>query len=329
MRVAVIYDGTSYPLIDSVLRDALDISKDVKEIVAILHGQGMEVVAVPLYAPLDQMLHQLRELKMDLIFNLFEGFGDDSASEYQVASLLEWMKIPYTGSGPMSLALCHNKAIANGLLQFSNIPAPLCRVIQKGEKLEDFNIEFPVIVKPIHEDGSIGIDTQSVTWTLEMLNQRAKRIHQEFNQAAIAEKYIDGREFNVSLVGNDKLDFTQVREIEYLNMEGPRILTYNAKWNQTSLEYQNTLPRKIVLDHEPFLALIKQLSVECFKLFKIRDYGRIDFRLGEDEVPYVIDVNPNPCISRDSGLAHAALLNQLSYEKLIQRIVDHALQRSC
>lgn len=327
MKIAIIYDATPGAQKDPEVNLALGILKDVQDIARILENQGFEVEIVGFHFPVLWPVSSLLKAKVDLIFNLCEGLGEDSTAEIYVASLIEALGLPFTGTDAMGLALCHNKDIAKGIMAYHGIPTPKHILIDVGNKIRRNGLEFPLIVKPVHEDGSFGIDADSVVTKDQDLRKKVSWIHKTFHQAAIVEEFIDGREFNVSILGNDPFEFVQVREIQFEESYQPRIVSFKSKWKRSSTAYHATKSCEAGPLSEDIHTEIAKYAIQCFRHFKMRDYARIDFRLGKSCVPYVIDINPNPCISRDSGMVMAAVQNGYTYESLIGKIAKFALSR--
>jgi D-alanine-D-alanine ligase len=327
LKVVVIYDATPGSQRDLEIKQALDILKDVRDIEMILMHKGFQSDVVGFEFPVMKPLQALLNQKPDLVFNLCEGLGDDSTYEIHVASLLEFFDLAFTGSGSLGLSLCHDKAIAKAQLSFHGIPTPKHVLIEPGQKTVRNGLEYPLIVKPVHEDGSFGIEEDSVVMSDQALQAKVLSIHRQFRQGAVVEEFIDGREFNVSILGNGPFDFIQIREVQFSKDCEPRIISFTSKWKKSSLAYQATSTTEVLNLSERIQKRILKYATQCFKIFKMRDYGRIDFRLGQSEVPYVIDLNPNPCISRDSGMVMAAHQNGIIYEDLIGRIANCAFAR--
>jgi len=326
-KAVLIYDGTSdtYP---DPLSQALDIIDDIRDIRKILGESGYETEIFGFQEPLLKYVQALVKAKPDIVFNQFEGLGTDSSYEVHMASLLDFFGISYTGSTAAALSLCHHKAMAKAVLNDRGVPTPKHLLIEPGQSVSRKGLEFPLIIKPVHEDGSIGIDEDSVVHDLKSLKRKAAFIHDRFHQPALIEEYIDGREFNVSILGNDPFDFVQIREIHFSQELEPKILSFSAKWNKNSKAYQGAVSKPASHLPEAACRQMTAIAVQCFKIFKMRDYARVDFRMGRSQVPYVIDVNPNPCISRDSGMAFAAEQNGVSYDELIRKIAAFAGSRN-
>ncbi|MBI1871593.1 MAG: ATP-grasp domain-containing protein [Chlamydiae bacterium] len=328
MKIGILYDATPGHQTDLEAKGALDVLKDVETISDILRTDGFEIQPMGLDLPVIRKFGNLMDSKVDLVFNLCEGLGEESSFEIHVASLLELLGLPFTGTGPLGLALCHDKARAKELLSFHEISTPKHEVIEWGDAMNKKGLDYPLIVKPIHEDGSFGIEEDSVVSEDAQLKSKVRQIHQNFKQAAIVEEFIDGREFNVSILGNEPFLFTHIREIQFLSSRRPRIISFASKWKKSSLGYRTTIGTQVTDLSEKIKKLMLNAALQCFQIFKMRDYARIDFRMGKSQIPYVIDINPNPCISADSGMSMAAKDQGYSYEELIRRITFLALERN-
>ena len=327
MKAVLIYDGSSDANTDPQLCQALDIIEDVRDIQAILTKSGYATEIIGFQEPLLKYVQTLVKAKPDVVFNQFEGLGTDSSYEMHMASLLDFFGISYTGSGAAALSLCHHKATAKSVLNDCGVPTPKHLLIEQNHPVSRKGLEFPLIVKPVHEDGSIGIDEDSVVYDNRALKRKIALVHERFQQPALIEEYIEGREFNVSILGNDPFDFVQIREIHFSLELEPKILSFSAKWNKDSAAYQGAVSKPASHLPESICRQMTAVAVQCFKIFKMRDYARVDFRMGRSQVPYVIDVNPNPCISRDSGMAMAAEQNGVNYDELIRKITAFAGSR--
>ncbi|MBI1884318.1 MAG: ATP-grasp domain-containing protein [Chlamydiae bacterium] len=326
-KIIILYDATPGFQLDPEAKKALDVFRDVEKIGCILKKQGFQIQTLGLDFPIIRKIQELVNTDVDLVFNLCEGLGDESAYEIHVASLLELMKVPFTGSGSLSLAFCHNKAIAKALLNMHGMPTPNYILVEAGDPISKQGLEYPLIVKPVHEDGSFGIDEDSVVHHDGPLKKKVSFIHEFFRQPAIVEEFIDGREFNVSILGNDPLEMVKVREICFSSRYEPRIVSFDAKWKKSSRAFRATRPCRVEDLPQGVKEKMIQVAIRCHEIFKMKDYGRIDFRLGKSEIPYVIDLNPNPCISADSGMALAAVEDGILYEELIGKIASLALSR--
>jgi len=274
----------------------------------------------------------LKTEKPDLIFNLVESLGDESIHEMHVAGIYEVLGIPYTGSSPITLGTCLNKARAKEILSYNGIPTSkfmICRNVG-SVNADDFPLSFPLIVKPACEDASVGIDNNSIVDSLTALKKRVRYIFQRYDQPALIEEYIEGRELNVAIIGNSKPLVLPISEIDFSGLppEYPKIVTYDAKWMNGSIEYEGTkgvCPADLPSAVE---TRVKELALQAYQLMGCRDYARVDFRLSKNNKPYVLEVNPNPDISDDAGFIRSTGTYGLTFNEAIGKIVEFALKRS-
>lgn len=305
--------------------------KDVEMIDETLQGLGYKVERISVGRDISESISHLISVSPGYIFNLCEEVDNNSWGEIYVVGLLELLRIPYTGSNPPCLALSLNKARTKDILQSNGIPAPRYQVFdsEKAELGEGLN--FPLIVKPLCEDGSFGIESSSVVYDKEKLYERVSVNRKEFNGPVIAEEYINGREFNIAILGNGQaIRALPISEIDYstLPTDAPRICSYSAKWEKDSIEYKGTLPICPAPISERLQRKLEDVAVKVYKIMGCADYARVDVRLTEDEeVPYVIDVNPNPCISPDSGFVRSARAAGMNYNNLISTIFSICQER--
>jgi D-alanine-D-alanine ligase len=276
-----------------------------------------------------ELIQTLSKLAPRFVFNLCEEINGKSELEMCVAGLLELMGIPYTGSGPFALGLALHKFRVKQLLRSAGIPVARGYLDRLRRHRDSRFIRFPVIVKPAHEDGSYGINTHSVCFDPDQLEKQVAYIRTVYQQEALVEEYLEGREFNVSVAGEREPEVLAVSEIDFSAMpEGePKIVSYRAKWDETSPMYAATVPvcpadiPKRLANRVRDLALRSYCCVEC------RDYGRVDIRTDAWGNSYVLEVNPNPDISPQAGFARAAQVAGYSYSDIILRISEAALER--
>ncbi len=262
------------------------------------------------------------------VFNLAEGVGPETRLEPAVAWLLEWLGIPYTGSPPAALQLALIKPVTRAWLAANGIAVPRGYVVEHAdEPLPE--IAYPAIVKPSREDGSEGITRASVVEHESAARVRIRDLLERFRQPALVEEFVDGRELTVALLGpTEKPEVLPVREIDYSTVGHPlaRILTFDAKWSPEALDYRSTPAIFAELD-QTLERRVVELACAAWRALGMRDYGRVDFRVSAVDGPLVIDVNPNPDISPDAGLAETAAHQGITYAELIGRTVEAALSR--
>lgn len=303
------------------------------------HQTKITAVALDVY----KLIDELRDDRPDMIFNLCESLDGDPTQEMNIAALFEILKIPYTGSRALTLGLALNKWRVKEILNYYEIPtAPHYVCSNSGEfrnngysKLKD---KFPLIVKPSREDASIGIENKSVVYNDSELKERIEFILDEHKQPALVEQYIDGREINVSVVGNVKKDESDlivfpVSEIDFSNMpdDYQKIVSYNSKWMYKTVEFAGTKAVCPAKNISPELEeRIKETAKKVYRIIGACDYARVDFRV-KDNVPYVLEMNPNPDIAsdadEDTGFTRSGKAYGWSYEELIQRIIGFACER--
>ena len=272
---------------------------------------------------------ELRKDRPDMVFNVCERFNGSSFFEPHIASMLELMSIPYTGSGPWALALCMNKIRVKEILHHHNVPTPEYQVMTNARQKLAAHLKFPVIVKPAFMDNSIGITKDSVVNDEEGLQKQARNILKTYSQPVLVEEYLGGREFTVGIIGNELPFALPIAETLFDSMpEGlPKILTYDAKWYRQSQEYQGS-PTKCPAEISPELeAAMKELALKCFSLLGIKDYGRIDFRLDASGRPHVLEMNPNPGMNTEDFIPAAAAAMGITYNELIALILKEAAER--
>ncbi len=305
----------------------------VEEVASELGKEGFEVSSVPLREPREEGLRDfIRDIsgsREHVIFNLCEGAFDDSSNEMNVAALLELFGLRFTGSGPLTLGLAVDKALTKAVLKGNGISTPGHFVAEDVPVKVPEGLEFPLIVKPLREDASIGIEHDAVVNGQEELESRVDYVLTNYAQPALVEEYIDGREFNVSILGNgDEAVVLPPSEIDYSEFpEGmPRICCYEAKWVTSSPLYKKTPPVCPAPVSEQLRRELEELALRAYRAVGCRDYGRVDMRLGSSGLK-VLEVNPNPDISSDAGLARAAKAHGLSYSRLLAEIVTIAEAR--
>jgi len=277
------------------------------------------------------LFEKLKKENPDVIFNLADdGFYDDPRLEPHVAALYDILKIPYTGNNYFTLALCQNKARTKEILTYNYILTPKWQLFSNSNRKLNSELRFPLIVKPVREDGSVGIKERSVVKNEEELKEQVEHILDIYQQEALVEEFIDGREFNVGIIGNKKLTVLPIAEIDFSELPPniPKVVSYRAKWVKQSTAFKKTpviCPAKI---DEKLQKDLEEAAKKCYKIFGCRGYARVDIRYDENKKKiYVLEINPNPDISEDGGLAREAKVGGLSYDNLILKIIDLAFKK--
>ena len=293
---------------------------------------GHEVEPVEVDNRVEPLVSALGRLRPELIINIAESFGGKSAMESNIAALLNLMGLRYTGSSPSGLILAGDKILAKKVLTFHGIRTPRFATVYRGALDWVEELHFPVIVKPPQEDASVGLTSGSVVHDLKQLLQRMDALQSEFEQPVLVEEFIDGREFYVSVLGNANAHALPVIELDFSKFpaDRPRIASWDAKWGDDAgggAEFEGTT--SIFPDNlsDDLTERLHAVAVDAFHALRLRDYGRIDLRVNEEEEVFVIEVNPNCYLERDSEFARSAARGGLDYDALIGRIVELAAAR--
>jgi D-alanine-D-alanine ligase len=264
--------------------------------------------------------------KYGYIFNLVETIYGFPLADHEVAQQLEYLGIPFTGSSSQTLKTCLNKAATKKALKANKITTPAYMVIEPGDKLRN-ELHYPVIVKPVHEDGCVGISVDSRVMNLEQLEKQIKKIHEVYQQAALVEEFIEGRDITASIIGNDaEARLLPLTGITYAGQDSPGHLTFDANWVSGSNEYQDSRSSVIEQLDEQLQARIQTLALSAYHVMDCCDYARVDFRV-RGNVPYVLEVNPNPCINPDgAGFVKSASAAGFTYPDLIRNILEMSIR---
>ena len=308
-----------------------DIRGTAGDVAAALGRAGIVAEVLGVDEDLMGALSAITAFAPDAVFNLCESLSGDARFEPLLPMLLERAGIAYTGSPPLALGLALHKHKAKAVLRNAGVPTPdaVCLATPNVARV---TLPFPLIVKPSREDASTGISSQSVVHDRAELGRRVAAVISRYRQPALVERYIEGREIYVSMLGRSDggVDLLPLHEIDFSEMPPgrPRIVSFEAKWEETSAEYRGTKPVRCTGLAANVEARIGSVARAAFVAMDLRDYGRLDVRLAADGTPYAIDVNPNCDLSEASGgFARAGRAAGLAYEDLIRRIVDLALQR--
>ena len=335
-RIVVLYntDYDAEQAANANLPDATSVRGSAKAIASALIESGYQVELTGVHGvEVYDVLSRLAKSRPDLLFNLCESMDGDPRNEPTFAGLLELFRIPYTGADLLALASCLYKQRTKDILNAHGVPTPPYRFLRDDAALADPALEtldYPWFVKLGHEDASLGITEANVVTGAASLRARARELMTMHRQAVLAERYIDGREINVTLMGQgDKVDVLPLHEIDFAAMpsDRPRIVSYAAKWDENHVDYAGTKPVPLRGADAAVIAEIERVSRAAWRAMELRDYGRVDLRVDSAGVPWVIDVNPNPDISPDAGCARAAAAAGMSYPQMVARIAETALAR--
>jgi D-alanine-D-alanine ligase len=287
----------------------------------------------PFYQVLDgtaQSLHALSKCESDLIFNLTESFAGDDTKEMNVAAYMDLLGLRYTGAGPHATFLAQDKTIAKKLFAFHGIRSPFFATSYRGKIDHAHDVRFPLIVKPVWEDGSIGIDAGAVVHGVKELMERVEYIQDEFDSPALIEEYIEGREMYVAILGSyesaEALPLVEL-DLSRLPKGTPKIASYDVKFEKDTEAHRLTKSAVVEGLDEEVAARVAETALAAYRAVKLRDYGRIDMRVTPKAEVYVIEANPNPWLSSKHEFVMAAKASGRTYTQLIGEIVDRAMAR--
>jgi D-alanine-D-alanine ligase len=303
------------------------------EVAEALMAYGHEVLLVGVHDDFQQMLDRLREFEPEIVFNCAEGFHENPALDYLFPALLEAEGYRHTGAAPLALLTTRNKAMSKKVLAYHGIRVPGFVTYRLSEEVLDApsDLAFPLIVKPLQEDASAGISQASVVSDPQSLADRVHFVHERFNQPAIAEEFVEGRELYVGLLGNgENLEMLPIVEMVFdkiANKPEERIATKLAKWD---VPYRERRGIRNVFARPISQAARERIEATCrmaFRTLWLQDYARLDVRLTPADDVWVLEANANPFISFGHDLANAAEKAGMDYYAFINRIVDEALGR--
>ncbi|HWL93873.1 MAG TPA: hypothetical protein VNT79_10090 [Phycisphaerae bacterium] len=366
-KITILYDATED---DERLKAEAEKRPYVQaplQVAEALEKRGHTVKSVGVRKKIKILTDVIEKDDSDVIFNLCEDIANKSQHEHNVAGMLELYEKCFTGTGSAGYMLASDKALCKKVLQFHGIAYPRFCTFEKGRVDWSDKLEFPLIVKPLHEDASIGIDKGSVVHNVKELLERISYLHENFDGAALVEEFIDGREIYVGVIGNDKPEALPILEWDFSKVtDGPKIAGSEAKWDRDSEAFKapevfpEDIPAEVVKG-------IQNAAVTAYEALKVQGYGRVDMRLRksggsataknspETKAPdavkppaegknadaarqaaeakdsewdyHVIEVNPNCWLEKRSEFAMAARKHGLSYPDLLERIIRLALAR--
>ncbi|HEY4216324.1 MAG TPA: ATP-grasp domain-containing protein [Gemmatimonadaceae bacterium] len=324
MKVVVLHSADALePPVDPVL----------EQIAGALGTSGHETRRVSVTNDVAELVTSLMHDRPDLVVNLAESFDGKSAMESNVAALLNLLGLRYTGSSPAGLMLAGDKSLTKKVLSFHGIQTPQFATLYRGAVDWAGDLAFPVIVKPPQEDASLGITSASVVHQIKDLFDRIGELQSEYQAPVLVEQYIEGREFYVGVLGNANAEALPVIELDFSGFppDRPRIASWEAKWGDdgegSGAEYAGTrsvFPEGLDAELE---SRMQKIAVDAFQALRLRDYARIDLRVSPAGEIYVIEVNPNCYLERESEFARAAERAGTAYDALVARIVNLAAAR--
>src|SRR2546423_4772965 len=318
MKIALLFDGLS------ALGKAPEVQllDSIEAVESALLDWATEVVRVPVSND-GRWVERVGRGKSDLIFNLVEGIDGEAVYEPMVISVLELLGIPFTGSSSWTTALSLRKNVVNGVLDRAGLPVPRCSHVGRGDDVS--SVGFPAICKPVAEDASVGIEQRSVVRSMRGLTARVQAMFEGWDEVLV-QRFIDGREVNVGILGDDILPMA---EIDFGQMpQGMwHIVSYRSKWETGSDEDLGAKPNCPADLPENLANEIAVIARAACSVVGGEGYGRCDFRIDQSGRPWLLEVNANPDISPGAGLARMAGVATIGYAQLIRKVCECALGR--
>ncbi len=327
-RVLILYNLPVLPIDHPDAESERDVLNTVAAVFEHLRSAGFEVRRAGIGHDPGSLIHLLENERPAVVFNLFEGAADDTRTEAYVAGILEWLRIPFTGSGSQALSLARNKPLTKCLLRGAGIPTPQAIVVEKLP-LAALPPRWPVIIKPADQEASVGLDQGSVVADPRALEARLAELLARYPGPLLVEEYIAGREINVAVIQAPDLQVLPFSEILFMDRGSSRwpIVTYDAKWKTGSEEDRATRPQ-CPADVSPHLASrLDAIGRNAFHRLGCRDYIRVDCRVNAAEQPFVLEVNTNPDFGPGAGLARELAAAGRPHGHFTLDLVRNALAR--
>ena len=319
-KVVILYNKLS----ENPQPDELDVLSQVELVEENLLELGYEICKVQFSFNIEETIKQLKEIAPRFVFNLVESIDNKGELCHIAPAILNCLQIPYSGVPMEGMFVTTNKLLTKQILKSNGIPTADWMKLNETEKI---NPSLRYILKPIYEDGSLGLEFENVFYGND--KTYIEKLKLSDGNKFFIEEYIDGREFNISVLGGKSgPEVLPHAEMQFFNFpEGkPKIMCYSAKWVEDTFEHDQT--RRTFSISEDDKGLINKLTyicLQCWKVFDLRGYARIDFRVDKDNNPYVLEVNANPCLSPGSGLYAASEQKGYSFKQVVERVIEDIL----
>jgi D-alanine-D-alanine ligase len=334
LRILVLFEVHDPPAPDEEYERRMREESDWRtegHVVTALKALGHEVHLGAIYKNPRDVIDLVERIQPDLVWNFVQTFHGTRHFESHIAGVLELCRVPYTGCGHRALMLCQDKALSKEILKHHRVPVPpfvVSRRTQPSKRLA--KAIFPVMVKPLAEEGSVGISRDSFAETEEQALARVHFLHERLKQDVIIERYVWGREIYVGVIGNDRLKVLPPRELKFSKVpEGePKFASFKAKWDEGYRERWgifSAFPEDL---SDSLQRSIATVAKRVFRALQMSGFGRIDLRLTEEGKLVVVEANPNPEIAQGEDIAEAAAKAGLPYNDLIERLVVLGLDRT-
>ncbi|MDO8609984.1 MAG: ATP-grasp domain-containing protein [bacterium] len=318
-----IFDGEE----GSVEQDLMSVGKNIEKTIA---DRGYKVSFFD-FNNLPKVFTDLRNSDVDMVFNVCERINNSSLLEPHAASILDTLQIPYTGSNPFTLALCIDKIRVKKLLAYHDIPTPNWDYAYTMDDDIDDELKYPLIVKPGNTDNSIGITNDSVVINKRQLMKQLEYIIKKLNRPALIEEYIEGDEYDVSIIGSDEVDLRVLPLSRSLFDKMPKgywhIYPFQAKWAEDPVYKKITTQRPPKNISKRLASLISEIALDTYNILDCHDYGRVEIRVDKNGNPYVLELNPNPSINIGDCVPACAEMVGMDYGDFLEDIIRMAIRR--
>lgn len=325
MLAAILHNAVS----DDAPPDERDVLVQVEIVRAALGRLGHEVLALSCDLDLQSLREDLARMRPAVVFNLVESLGGFDRLQQLVPALLEMLGVPFTGASSAALVQTNDKLLAKRMMLAAGLPTPEWITLDvDSSRIESSLVSDEYIIKAVGEHASLGIDDESVVRSpsrTELL-ARLRSVSARLGRRCFAEAFVAGREFNLSVLAGPLV--LPPAEIDFSRFPAgkPKIVGYRAKWDESAPEFAGT-PRTFDFpaSDEPLLTELRSLAVRTWRLFELRGYARVDFRVDARGRPWILEVNANPCLSPDAGFYAALTRAGLSFDEAVERILGDAL----
>ena len=331
LKVLALFDAIAPTTLDQDLSAELGTAdwKTEANVLEALTSLGHEVRHLAIFDDIDLLRRKLEDFTPDLIFNLADQFRNNRAFDQNIVSFLEMLGLPFTGCGSSGLMLCKHKGISKKILAYHRIHVPDFAMIRRDARIaRPRRLKFPILVKPLKEEASLGISQASYVETDDQFRERVLFIHEKYDGDVIAEEYIEGRELYVSILGSRRPVVFPIRELVFREVppDEPKIATFRAKWD-TDYRKRWGLENQFAEGLAP--AIVSHIGRTCWRIYHllaIDGYARIDLRLTAKGEVFFIEANPNPILAADEDFALSAKKGGAEYPQLIERIMRIGLK---
>jgi len=316
-KLLIVYNKVT----ENACEDELDVLDQVRLVENACLELEYRVERMEMDLDLGKAITRIREIEPDILFNLVETLDNKGEFAFVATSVFSSLHIPYSGSPLVSMLLASNKVLAKQEIRRAGLPTPDWYKTTQTDQLDP---QRRYILKPTWEEGSLGLDEASVFWgsDSQMINLTATKDRDHY----FIEEYIEGREYNISmLAGKDGPEVLPLAEMQFFDYPDgkPRILGYSSKWKENSFEFIHTRRTfRVRKEDRDLNSLLVSLCKECWRLFELKGYVRVDFRVNHQGDPLIIDINANPCLSNSGGFAAACQQAGYSRTEMIRRIIE-------